>query len=332
MVAVGILGVGLIMVASIFPVAMSQHRDAVEGSSTLSLAHRAQALMETRFDPTINAPQGLWRPVTLGVLTPGTDSPWMALPGPALLAGGSWTNSQGYYNTINYLPPPGSVGPVLSNNGRHLGPQDILSDARAPLTDAQAEESAFRLEWFGFYRQFANSQVQFAAAVCRQKRTDTFASQELNDLSTTAGGRVAAFTIPTVDPNNLLAAPIISRLPLPWRVTVAVAASGSRRLSNAFPENVSPGVALATLAPVGSKILLTGWTYGSAPGPIMPSGRVLTVTAASGYEIEVLEDTSDLPQYNTGTGEWSFDVWVFPPVFNAGGFARKSPVLDWVMF
>lgn len=331
MVAVGILGVGLIMVASIFPVAMSQHRDAVEGASTLSLAHRAQALMTTRFDAVATSPQGLFRPVTLGVLTPGTDSPWMVLPAPTLLQGGTWIDRLGYFNTLNYLMPPLATGPAISNNGRHLGPQDILSDVRAPLTDAQSEESAFRLEWFGFYRQFANSDVQFAAAVCRQKRTDTFASQELTDLSTTAGGRVAAFAAPAVDADNTLIPPIISRLPLPWRVTVAVAASGSRRLSNNFPENTA-GVGLGTLAPVGSKILLTGWTYGSAPGPIMPSGRVLTVTAASGYEIEVLEDTSDLPSYNTGTGEWSFDVWVFPPVFNAGGFAKKSPVLDWVVF
>jgi type II secretory pathway pseudopilin PulG len=325
MVAVGVLGIGLIMVASIFPVAMSQHRDAVEGASTLTLAHRAQALMDAKLDTISAPPAGLWKPVSNGTLPAGMDSPWLVLPAPRLLAGGGW-GAAPYFNAINTL----GAAPAL--NGLHFGPGDILSDPRAPLDDAQAEESAFRLLWYGFYRENAAHHLDFAAAVCRQKRTDTFANQDLSDLAQNANGRVEAFVSPTVDPANLLAAPVISRLPMPWRVTVGcVGYAGSRRLSNNFPDNAA-GAGLGFLAPPGSKIVITGWWYGTAPLPAIGSGRVLTVTAASGYEVDVLEDVSDLPIYNSATNDWSFDVWVFPPPFNAGGFGKKSPVLDWVFF
>src|SRR5262249_52296591 len=163
------------------------------------------------------------------------DSPWMVLPEPILFAGGGWGFSA-YFNNINFLSMPPASGATISGNGQHFGPEDILSDPRAPMNDAQADQSAFRLVWYGFYRQKANLGVEYAAAVCRQKRTDTFAPQDLSALTPLdANGRVTAFVSPVIDPAYNFPAPnaFISRLPMPWRITVYYnAVAGSHRLSN----------------------------------------------------------------------------------------------------
>src|SRR5947208_1825922 len=48
MIAVGILGVGLTMVAAVFPVALSQHRDASDISLSQRVATKSQAVLQAR--------------------------------------------------------------------------------------------------------------------------------------------------------------------------------------------------------------------------------------------------------------------------------------------
>lgn len=328
MVAVGILGIGLILVASVFPVALSQHRESVEGAQTLTLAHRAQAIMETRVNRNLPIPAGaaglLWQPSANGSLTADDNNPWLVLPGanidvvsglwspPAVLPTPPLIGPTGYYCLINnlFLPLPAVGAPQRCENPLFWGASDETTDARLPVNDLEASESPFRLAWTGFYRELTDGRIQYAAAICRQKRTDAFVGQNLGDLTT-------AFTSPTVD------ASLVCRMPLPWRITVQYA--GGRTLSVPAP----PTAPLATdlLMPPGSKVVIMGTLYGPAPQPTIPVGRPLTVSGTATGAVNVLENIGDLPG-----APYSFDLWVFPPPYAGGQFGPKSPVLDWVFF
>ena len=61
------------------------------------------------------------------------------------------------------------------------------------------------------------------------------------------------------------------------------------------------------------------------------TGKILTVAnVVSVNTIDVLEDTSNLPALNFGSGiGTTFDVWVFPPTVESGVATRESPLLVW---
>jgi len=323
MVAVGILGIGLILVASIFPVALSQHRDTVEGAQSLTLAHRAQAVMETRVNRDFPVPAGaaglLWQPSANGSLSSGANNPWLVLPGANIdVVSGLWAplgGPNGYQCLINnlFLPLPAVGSPQRCENPLFWGAPDEITDARLPLNDFEASESPYRLAWTGFYRELTDGRIQFAAAICRQKRTDAFIAQDLSDLS-------IAFASPAVNPA------LVCRMPLPWRITAVY--SGGRTLSVSTNPVAPPATYSAeALAPPGSKVVIMGTIYGPAPLPAVPVGRPLTVAETGPGLLSVLEDIGDLPG-----APYAFDLWVFPPAFAGGQFAPKSPVLDWVFF
>lgn len=323
MVAVGILGIGLILVASVFPVALSQHREAVEGAQTLTLAHRAQAIMETRINRNSPVPLGaaglLWQPSANGSLSAGDNNPWLVLPGANIdVATGNWAplgGPNGYQCLINnlFLPLPAIGSPQRCSNPLFWGAADEITDSRLPLNDLEASESPYRLAWTGFYRELTDGRIEYAAAICRQKRTDAFVAQNLSDLST-------AFSSPTID------ASLVCRMPLPWRVTAVY--TGGRTLSVSLNSVAPPATFGAeSLMPPGSKVVIMGTSYGPPPLPSIPVGRPLTVSETAAGAVAVLENISDLPG-----APYAFDLWVFPPPFAGGQFGAKSPVLDWVFF
>ncbi len=321
MVAVGILGIGLILVASVFPVALSQHREAVEGAQTLTLAHRAQTVMETRVNRNLPLPAGaaglLWQPSANGSLVAGDNNPWFVLPDANIdVVTGNWIplgGPGGYQCLLNnlFLPLPPLGSPQRCENPLFWGADDETTDARLPVNDLEASERPYRLAWTGFYRELTDGRIQFAAAVCRQKRADAFVAQNLGDLST-------AFSSPTVDSS------LVCRMPLPWRITAVY--SGGRTLSAPTLPVVPPTV-FGELMPAGSKVVIMGTVYGPAPQPAIPVGRPLTVSKSAAGEVDVLENISDLPG-----APYTLDLWVFPPPYAGGQFGAKSPVLDWVFF
>src|SRR5262245_59888091 len=174
-VALTILGIGLIMIAAIFPVALSQHRDSVDLARASELATKSGAVLKARFSDT-----SLWTNSDPSV----NPSQWYMLPVPSLAAGAAtWDGMANYGNLINRyraIDAPSTNPPVLTA-------MDILSDRLAPFstaiplspfTDDEFGVAANRGVWFGFYRKL-DTLTTFAAAVCKQRRGQTFAEQDL---------------------------------------------------------------------------------------------------------------------------------------------------------
>jgi type II secretory pathway pseudopilin PulG len=350
-IALGILGVGLIMVAAVFPVALSQHRDATDQARATELITKAQAMLQSRINQ-----DSLWVSNTLPL---GQDSPWYLLPTTNLyyavdvwdrmpaLAPPGYTQQSSYANVINGL----TETEVSSQNLTVLTGLDALSDRVAPFTavtvpadppspftDSQFADAPSRLTWYGFYRRIAGK-FAFSVAVCRQQRSQCFVEQ---DLSATA-----------VDPSlaaqarNPYSTPIgvysgvadCRRLPVVWRVSVGRGA-GRVLFNTATAPMLGAGVPLGRLAPPGSKIMIQGSVH-QEPDPGLPTvgapaGRVLTVSdvlsdaAGAPSVVEVVEDISDLPLYGPVSGSVvTFDVWLLPPPVTGGEFERHSPLIEW---
>lgn len=371
MIAIAILGVGLTMVATIFPVALAQHRDSTEVAAAITFAQQARATLEARFDKSTMAGADnirgttddidlVWRPSADPNLT-GTNAPlagapddtpvpWMILPYPNLLVGDfqavKWSAfamvpptvaraSQMYGNLLSNIPPntipPAPNGEV--NNPVFFGPGDIVSDDVTPATDAAAEQVVSRLVWIPFCREMPDRSYAFAAVVCRQVRGQVFVPQRASGGITQAD--------PASFPQMERRTAQFWRLPFVWRVRVwrkFTNPSERRKLSS------TAGITIGKLAPAGSKIMVTGWVsvtlppVGSPPPkPRVPAGRILTVAAVSSnyQDIEIVEDIRDLPLGNEA-GAPGFDVYVVPPnvvdVNASNPFSEKTPVLEWMLY
>ncbi len=357
MVAIGILGIGLIMVSAIFPVALSQHKDSIERMRATELITKARAIIRTKFDGS-----KLWvHPAFIpGAVPPsqsrvGEASPWYMLPMANLTVGNtSWDamlvnvpNASGiaYADALN-----GALGGNLAWGGIVVG-TDMLSDRSAPypdelnepnspFTDSQFQEAPNRFVSLGLYRWLADGTPAYAAAICKQSRGDVFVQQDLS---------VGAFLgNASNQPSDL------RRLPVPWRVVVQYDRdTNPNRLFGPAADDEG----LGEIAPPGSKILIGGHSWVAQVGtygPATPAGRVLTVTSVfddatspgltqnnpnqpyKPLAIEVLEDISDLPGLHNSPYPVAFDVWVFPPpiVGTDNGTARfgaESPLMEWKM-
>ncbi|QDV90988.1 hypothetical protein RAS2_20750 [Phycisphaerae bacterium RAS2] len=358
-IALTILGIGLIMIAAIFPVALSQHRDSVELARSAELATKAEALIKARIDPT-----------TLWVKTPPADPNWYMLGSLNLEAGAvGWDEmpvglppnyliSTQYANVINGV----TEADIATANPTVLTAMDVLGDRLAPFTlgdslspftDDEFGESAGRLAWTAFYRRQATT--TFCTALCAQRRGQYFAQQDLGQQTLNWAQLDTAARTPYATPiANVMQ---FRRLPVPWRVSVgyarpagpiAVGDPRNRQLANTMtpltdpPRMLGGGVPLGVLAPRGSRIMIQGAVNkGPAIGPVptVPSGRLLTVAdvvydaAGSPTVIEVLEDITDLPSYDFEPGaRVTFDVWIFPPNVLLSGtptFGRASPLVEW---
>ena len=315
-IAVSILGIGLIMVAAVFPVALAQHRGTVYQARATELASKAEAMLKSRVDS--NQLCGDDR-----LLQGRLDSPWYLLASNNIVPGGGWNPvaARNYANTINetfpYAPNPSPCG-----NDLWLGESDILAESVPPANDDHARQVAQRLVWSGFYRRLATGSVTYAAALCKQQRDQRFAMQSLT-LSGQGGFRAES-------------AGQYRRFPVPWRVQVRRYPQSSILYNNPSPEG------LGELAPPGSKLMIHGVVYGEVqPLPTVPTGTILTVADVLDFTaVEIREDLSSLPgddPNNNSDNNVSFDVWVFPPPVLSGdsantSFGNESPVIDWKVF
>ncbi len=307
-IAIGILGIGLIMVAAVFPVALAQHRDSVYQARATQLASKAEAMLRNRLDP-----NALWSDPML--LQAGLDSPYLLIPVGNIHAGAGWelTGGLAYAAAVNGAPPG-------ANDLRLLG-ADTLFDRFTPFNDADLQNAPNRLVWHGFYRRLANGAVHYAAAVSRQQRGQIFVKQMV-----TFPGFPA---LPTAQLADIWADGY--RFPVPWRVTVSFDGAGRLSTNPTAPEG------LAELAPPGTKIMVHGAAY-SITGlavPPAPAGRILTVSdLLNRVTVEFVGEVADLPLAADG---FSFDVWVFPPPVLGGDtndatFATEPPLIDWKVF
>ncbi|GMU34324.1 MAG: hypothetical protein HS101_14150 [Planctomycetia bacterium] len=352
-IALSILGVGLIMVAAVFPVALTEHRQSTEQFRAMELFSKAEAMIAAKVNTA-----DLWvDPVYLpGGLLVGRDSPWYLLPTSNVALGndcwdamiqGLAPDDELYANLANGYLPGVTVTPPFPNRLTLLG-LDILSDKLAPFTnlrnsspcmamgsgvlppsaspftDAELMTTPNRIVWYGFYRRLAAGTFEFAAAACKQRRRQFFAEQDL--------------TIPAFA-SDLGAFRTDRRLPVPWRVLVAW--DGRNVISNGVvvvppPPHAVELKKLARLAPIGTKLMVRGGVDGPSPVPPISAGTILTVSdIIDDYSVEIVGETSGLvpydPDFPTSPGPpfYAFDVWVFPPAFESGFLGRESPVLDW---
>jgi len=350
MIAIGVLAIGLIMIAAIFPAALVTHRDSVDRSRGNEIFTKAEALMRGRLDPLRLwvAPMLIPGNPTAGPPWVGRDSPWYLLPFPNLAAGATaWDGmsvptpptvpspgANWYANVLNgAVNVPNDGNPIVFYGLDFLGERIAPftnNDPSSPYTDDEFMAAPNRYLWYGFYRRMGNGSVKYAAAICRQQRNQRYVQQDVS----TAPGPV----VPAVGWGSA------RRLPVPWRVTCkynppppfGTGPQGSEK--RIFNITGIGEEGLGELAPPGSKIMIAGGIYWQSPPPPqppdpaslpdIPAGRVLTVVnvydnSADGRDnpetIEVLEDLRDLPtQYTTpppasSTYSFFFDVWVFPP-------------------
>ncbi|MFQ5501468.1 MAG: type II secretion system protein J [Phycisphaerae bacterium] len=278
-IAISILGLGLLMMAAIFPVALTQHRQSADRARALDQISQAEAMLHNRLNP-----ETLW--FDPAFLDDGIDSPWNVLPMANIEVGANWLDLTNYSAELN-----GRVLLPTISELQLLG-TDILSDRIVPMNDAQAAVAEARLAWIGFYRQMANGTRAYTAAICKQNRNQVFLMQ-LVDPSLAQSVRYR-------DP---AATGLRLRLPAPWRVTVS-RLPGTQILFN-VPTVPATQFGLAQLAPRGSKIMILGFPIGSAP-----AGRILTVAETEGANrILILEDLGNIT--------FDFDVWLFPPAIGA---------------
>jgi hypothetical protein len=238
----------------------------------------------------------------------------------------SWPSGDYLYaNLINGLQT-GFLGTVFL-------PMDILDDRVAPFStqhgyspfsDVELMDANNRMLWYGFYRKLASGDVQYAVAICKQRRNEIFAEQAIDPD--------VAIELSYANP---LATSGLRRLPVPWRVTVAYDA----QTGILWKPNPTGASALAALAPVGSKIMVQGAVYSVMPTlPTVPAGRILTVSDALGPEsLRVIGDVDGFPgnsRLDPGDDTY-FDIWVFPPSLvtytapSQHSTVRGSPLLEW---
>ena len=348
------------MVAAVFPVAITEHRQSTEKARAFEVFSKAAAMIPAKINTA-----DLWvHPDYMpGGLLVGQDSPWYLLPTPNLArdndcwdamvqtdAIGSnyyanWINGTGAVPSASPFPPvPLGFGNELAilgldflsdeaapfTNFRNGSPcmsagVGILSPSASPFTDSELMAVPNRLIWYGFYRRLAAGNIQFAAAVCKQRRRQFYAEQDVARASFTSD--LAFFRTDR-------------RIPVPWRLLVGW--DGGNVISNGPIVTPAPptGVKLAELAPIGSKLFVRGGVSVISPvDPIVPpvrAGTVLTVSdIIDDYSVEVVGDTSGLVAFDPdvlispGPPFYAFDIWVFPPAYEAGFLGRQTPVVDW---
>jgi type II secretory pathway pseudopilin PulG len=329
-IAVGILGIGLILVAAVFPVALTQHRNNVDQARAIELVSKAESLLRARLDAT-----RLWVD-PLVTNAPGTDSPWYVLPMVNLgVSATTWDamvviagppDDLSYADVIDGVTPA-NYGPNNPLNPLYLYGVDILSDRVAPnsggpfspFTDSEFMSAPNRMVWFGFYRQPAAGPKSYATAVCKQRRDQIFFEQDLSVA--------LPFANPTANTGSA------RRLPVPWRVSVGY--MGANILSNAVAAPLLGGtLGIAKLAPIGTKIMLSGGSYSDTASPAsVPAGTILTISdIIDDFTVEFVGDANDLPLFGAAVPHYTFDVWVFPPSVESTSFGKESPLMDWKVF
>lgn len=348
-IAVGILGIGLVIVAAVFPVALSQHRETTARQQATELLSKAESMLRSR----INEDE-LWVDDDLPT---GEDAYWCLLPSTSLsYLASAWDSmlvsvpptynslyATAYANAINGATETdvvlGQATPLTLFGLDTLSDRVAPGSAMSPFTDAEFRQEALRFAWYGFYRRLGNGSTEYAVAVCRQQREQLFAQQYLGDNDAGWTGLTDAAKNPYSTPIRASdALSELRRLPVPWRVSVARDVLSTRRLFNGPSwDMLGAGIPLGVLAPRGSKIMIHGATHvwppvGGLPWERVPAGRILTVAEvddANPSVIETVEDLSDLPIFAGSSRRLTFDVWIFPPPVTGTEFESESPLIDW---
>jgi prepilin-type N-terminal cleavage/methylation domain-containing protein len=325
-VAISVLGVGLVMVAAVFPVALAQHRNSADKSRSSEMIEQAQSALHSKIDGS-----QLW---IHPAVPQGFDSSWYALPSRNLWVNGTWDATEA--DAVQYANLLNGTGDPAFWNRLMLFDSDILSDRLIPVNDAAANLATNRFAWYGFYRKRGNGSFQYAIAVCKQRQNQRYVEQDVTEI-TPGTPRLMCSALPTR----------IRRLPVPWRVAAYRVPPTVDGPVNWLANDSSLTVeSLAELAPVGSKILIAGGlVYPDDPSvplplaqPRLAAGRVLNVIdIPKPGVIAVKEDISDLPTNDLAPApsDALFDVWVFPPAMigvRAGDnvdFEDESPLVDW---
>lgn len=296
-IALGVLGVGLIMVAALFPVALTQHKDNIQKSQALDMTTKATAMLHNA----INADR-LW--FDQAAFAAGYDSPWYVMAFANILVGDTWQPQWSLDQTdmLNGAPPGNALLQLVGSA--------VLSDRHVPVDDTQTARNPNRMLWYGFYRQMAGGSKVFCAAICRHGRNDFFYPQIVDQIEPLN----SRFEEPLPDTDY----PV--RFPTPWRVTLS--RDPGTRILRGNP-NAAP---IGRLAPPGSRIFIHGQTYTNTGNGVLdfPAGRILTVVDTNNADlIQVLENLNDIR--DSSFDGFRFDVWLFPPPVNG----KESPVLEW---
>jgi len=315
MIAIAVLGIGLVMVAAIFPVAIYQHRRSADETLALQHAYQAKAIVRAKIEPTLGS--GPIAPATS--LLPHSLSPvfgqFFIVPFQSLplgfplgedpyapinpqLTGVLPTNDVNYATFLNN----GGVNPIVALRvwSDTCGPPKQFADVPgAPREDLKERP---RYVWYAFYR-YDNpadvSAVSWFVAVCR-----------------VTGGQYIA------QPGATLPS---SQTPLPWRIglyTSAASPPNPRVLSSPTPLLVALPANQPTtlLVPRGAKL------FSQATGSLYTVVRTLaadeiTPNSINPFALELREPVN-------ATERSPGAYWVFPPP--AGG--SESPYVAGLVF
>ncbi len=332
-IAIGILGIGLIMIAAIFPVALFQHSRNLDQLRSTQITGKAKAhisrlsSMDLWVDPIHEVGGQLVHLNSPWYLIPYTNLPIGSDKWDAMIISVPWAPNETYADVINGLVDNNANISGNAARGHILTSIDIFDDRVAgnpndPIhhfTENQLMEQSNRFMWFGFYKHLAIGINTYGFVICKHIR-GSYAEQNL-----TFGTFAYAQTTK------------LRHIPVPWRVTVAYDRKSKRIFNHSTDDE-----GLGELAPPGSRFIIHGST--NPPGVDVPTGCGLTVsnvfdTVTSNGNvlpdpraIEFIEDYF-LPDFVT-TGV-AFDIWVFPPpVIGLSPdvqFGRKSPVFRWQM-
>lgn len=181
MIAIGILGLGLTMVATIFPLALNQHRISTDHILAADVARRTQSIMRNR---SVNVPD---------------DGNVYVYPYEVLAGNGYFAS-----NDIRAL-----------NEGNSLGSRIAWDDVLYPAQAGEALDRRQRYTWISFARSDQGI-TQYTVFVCRRIGGERFALQDIttNTTGTLPTDRTKAATIrPPTPPTQVF-------LPCPWRIRV----------------------------------------------------------------------------------------------------------------
>jgi hypothetical protein len=305
MIAIAVLGIGLVMVAAIFPVALDQHRRSADETLALQHAYQARAIIRAKIEPTLTDP-------TNTLLKHSTKGQFFVVPFQSFPLGfplGEDPNKPintdltpvdlaidvNYAAFLNGDSPADGLSPVVLRVWSDTcGPPKQFADASGVPREDLKERP--RYVWYAFYR-FNNptadpSDVTWFVGVCR-----------------VTGGTYApdpGAPAPPVGPSD-------SQLPYPWRIALSVSPTSLQQLTSTAPLLQRDGTTLQL--PRGAKLFsqATGMLYTVVK--TLPAGSV----APTGVELREQVSTKE-----RATGAY----WIFPPPL--GG--SESPYVAGLVF
>ncbi|HUW83010.1 MAG TPA: prepilin-type N-terminal cleavage/methylation domain-containing protein [Phycisphaerae bacterium] len=300
MIAIAVLGIGLVMVAAIFPVALDLHRRSADETLALQHAYQARAIIRAKIAPTLTDP-------TNTLLPHNTKGQFFVVPFQSLPQGfplGEDPNKPinpkltpvDFLNDINYAASlNGGLNPTIALRvwSDLCGPPKQFADvAEVPREDLKERP---RYVWYAFYR-YNNpsgdlSDVTWFVAVCR-----VTGGTYVPDPAAPAGTRD-------------------SQLPLPWRIGLNTSSRGPQLLAASSPNPLEmplpprdPPWPATPLVVRGSRL------FSQQTGQLYTVVRTLRVDSTNRLVPEGLAPTFlELREQVSKDERASGAYWIFPP-------------------